>query len=229
MVSKRAARPEGLVQHHAARRGPGGAGPARRRDHGRPAACSRPAPTRSSSRAASPIASRTATSATSCASSSATSPSSASSPPRGSAFESEIWGDANVLMPALHRTGYYQTFVFRQKDPSRLCADQEGAGGRPAASGAGRSTSAISTPPRASCSRSLITRHRHVHHRHHGDRRGVRRREHHVRLDRLAHARDRHAARARLRPRLGHAVVRGRVDDHRGHRRRRRLRVRAAR
>jgi ABC-type lipoprotein release transport system permease subunit len=37
----------------------------------------------------------------------------------GSAFESEIWGDANVLMPALHRTGYYQTFVFRMKDPSR--------------------------------------------------------------------------------------------------------------
>jgi len=38
----------------------------------------------------------------------------------GSAFESEIWGDANVLMPALHRTGYYQTFVFRMKDPSRF-------------------------------------------------------------------------------------------------------------
>jgi ABC-type lipoprotein release transport system permease subunit len=38
----------------------------------------------------------------------------------GSAFESEIWGDANVLMPALHRTGYYQTLVFRMKDPSRF-------------------------------------------------------------------------------------------------------------
>jgi ABC-type antimicrobial peptide transport system permease subunit len=38
----------------------------------------------------------------------------------GSAFESEIWGDANVLMPALHRTGYYQTFVFRMRDPSRF-------------------------------------------------------------------------------------------------------------
>ena len=37
----------------------------------------------------------------------------------GSAFESEIWGDANVLMPALHRDGYFQTFVFRMKDPSR--------------------------------------------------------------------------------------------------------------
>jgi len=37
----------------------------------------------------------------------------------GSAFESEIWGDANVLMPALHRTGYFQTFVFRMRDPSR--------------------------------------------------------------------------------------------------------------
>jgi ABC-type antimicrobial peptide transport system permease subunit len=38
----------------------------------------------------------------------------------GSAFESEIWGDANVLMPALHRTGYYQTFVFRMRDPARF-------------------------------------------------------------------------------------------------------------
>ncbi len=39
---------------------------------------------------------------------------------KGSAFESEIWGDANVLMPALHRTGYYQTIVFRMKDPARF-------------------------------------------------------------------------------------------------------------
>ncbi len=39
---------------------------------------------------------------------------------KGSAFESEIWGDANVLMPALHRQGYYQTLVFRMKDPSRF-------------------------------------------------------------------------------------------------------------
>ncbi len=38
----------------------------------------------------------------------------------GSAFESEIWGDANVLMPALNRTGYYQTMVFRMKDPARF-------------------------------------------------------------------------------------------------------------
>jgi putative ABC transport system permease protein len=36
----------------------------------------------------------------------------------GSAFESEIWGDAAVLMPALNRTGYFQTFVFRMKDPA---------------------------------------------------------------------------------------------------------------
>lgn len=39
---------------------------------------------------------------------------------QGSAFESEIWGDANVLMPALHRTGYYQTLVFRMRDPARF-------------------------------------------------------------------------------------------------------------
>lgn len=36
----------------------------------------------------------------------------------GSAFESEIWGDAAVLMPALNRQGYFQTFVFRMKDPA---------------------------------------------------------------------------------------------------------------
>jgi len=39
---------------------------------------------------------------------------------KGSAFESEIWGDAAVLMPALHRQGYFQTFVFRMKDPKRF-------------------------------------------------------------------------------------------------------------
>lgn len=38
----------------------------------------------------------------------------------GSAFESEIWGDVNVLMPALHRAGYYQTLVFRMRDPARI-------------------------------------------------------------------------------------------------------------
>ena len=39
---------------------------------------------------------------------------------KGSAFESEIWGDAAVLMPALHREGYFQTVVFRMKDPSQF-------------------------------------------------------------------------------------------------------------
>jgi ABC-type antimicrobial peptide transport system permease subunit len=39
---------------------------------------------------------------------------------KGSAFESEIWGDAAVLMPALHREGYFQTFVFRMKDASQF-------------------------------------------------------------------------------------------------------------
>lgn len=39
---------------------------------------------------------------------------------KGSAFESEIWGDANVLMPALHREGFYQTFVFRMRDAAQF-------------------------------------------------------------------------------------------------------------
>lgn len=40
----------------------------------------------------------------------------------GSAFESEIWGDASVLMPALNREGYFQTFVFRMKDPAAFAS-----------------------------------------------------------------------------------------------------------
>jgi ABC-type antimicrobial peptide transport system permease subunit len=39
---------------------------------------------------------------------------------KGSAFESEIWGDANVLMPALHRTGYFQTLVFRMRNAAQF-------------------------------------------------------------------------------------------------------------
>ncbi len=38
----------------------------------------------------------------------------------GSAFESEIWGDAAVLMPAMHREGVFQTLVFRMKDPKQF-------------------------------------------------------------------------------------------------------------
>ena len=37
----------------------------------------------------------------------------------GSMFESEIWGDAAVLMPALDRDGF-QTVVFRMRDPSQF-------------------------------------------------------------------------------------------------------------
>jgi putative ABC transport system permease protein len=41
---------------------------------------------------------------------------------KGSAFESEIWGDASVLAPAMHREGVYQTLVFRMKDPGQFPA-----------------------------------------------------------------------------------------------------------
>ncbi|HTO90027.1 MAG TPA: ABC transporter permease [Candidatus Sulfotelmatobacter sp.] len=40
----------------------------------------------------------------------------------GSAFESEIWGDASVLGPALGRENTFQTVTFRMKDPSRFDA-----------------------------------------------------------------------------------------------------------
>jgi len=41
---------------------------------------------------------------------------------QGSAFESEIWGDAAVLGPALSRENTFQTVTFRMKDPSRFAA-----------------------------------------------------------------------------------------------------------
>jgi ABC-type lipoprotein release transport system permease subunit len=40
----------------------------------------------------------------------------------GSAFESEIWGDAAVLIPALNRGDGFQTVTFRLKDPSHFAA-----------------------------------------------------------------------------------------------------------
>jgi len=40
----------------------------------------------------------------------------------GSSFESEIWGDAAVLMPVFHREGAYQVAVLRLKDPARFDA-----------------------------------------------------------------------------------------------------------
>ena len=41
---------------------------------------------------------------------------------KGSAFESEIWGDAKVLMPVMHREGAFQVVTFRMKDPKRFPA-----------------------------------------------------------------------------------------------------------
>ena len=40
----------------------------------------------------------------------------------GSAFESEVWGDNAVLMPALHREDAFQSVTFRMRDPSRFAA-----------------------------------------------------------------------------------------------------------
>jgi ABC-type lipoprotein release transport system permease subunit len=40
----------------------------------------------------------------------------------GSAFESEIWGDNAVLMPAFDRTEAFQSVTFRMRDPSRFAA-----------------------------------------------------------------------------------------------------------
>jgi ABC-type antimicrobial peptide transport system permease subunit len=40
----------------------------------------------------------------------------------GSAFESEIWGDNPVLMPALQRDDVFQSVTFRMRDPARFPA-----------------------------------------------------------------------------------------------------------
>ena len=40
----------------------------------------------------------------------------------GSGFESEIWGDVDVLGPAFNRTGGYQSLTLRLKDPSSAAA-----------------------------------------------------------------------------------------------------------
>jgi ABC-type lipoprotein release transport system permease subunit len=40
----------------------------------------------------------------------------------GSAFESEIWGDNAVLMPALDRNDAFQSITFRMRDPNRFAA-----------------------------------------------------------------------------------------------------------
>jgi ABC-type lipoprotein release transport system permease subunit len=40
----------------------------------------------------------------------------------GSSYESEIWGDANVLQPLFHRQGGYQVALMRMKDPSTFAA-----------------------------------------------------------------------------------------------------------
>ena len=40
----------------------------------------------------------------------------------GASFESEIWGDVSVLMPALQRDDVFQSVTFRMKDPARFAA-----------------------------------------------------------------------------------------------------------
>jgi putative ABC transport system permease protein len=40
----------------------------------------------------------------------------------GASFESEVWGDVNVLRPVFHRDGGYQVLVLRMKDPANFAA-----------------------------------------------------------------------------------------------------------
>jgi putative ABC transport system permease protein len=43
----------------------------------------------------------------------------------GSGFESEIWGDAEVMAPAFNRTGGYQSLTVRLSDPTKLAGFNE--------------------------------------------------------------------------------------------------------
>jgi putative ABC transport system permease protein len=43
----------------------------------------------------------------------------------GSGFESEIWGDAAVMAPAMNREGVFQTVTVRLRDPSRFSTFQQ--------------------------------------------------------------------------------------------------------
>ena len=45
----------------------------------------------------------------------------------GSGFESEIWGDAEVMAPAFNRSGGYQSLTVRLVDPTTLTRVQRGA------------------------------------------------------------------------------------------------------
>ena len=139
------------------------------------------------------------------ASSSATSPWSATSPPDGSAFESEIWGDDAVLMPALDRDDAFQSVTFRMRDPAQLRGAQE-ASSRPIRASASRCSASSDFYSAQSELLANMIRFMGVFiTADHGGRRDLRRHEHDVRRGRLAHARDRDAAGARLQPARGDA------------------------
>ena len=90
---------------------------------------------------------------------------------------------------------------------------------RSAARRHGRPRDATTTPSSPRSLHSIITHHRLRHRRADGHRRRVRRAQHHVHGGRRAHARDRHAARARLRRERGRGVGAGRVAPPGAHRR----------
>ena len=131
--------------------------------------------------------------------------SSASSTADDAAFESEVWGDVDLMMPAFQRNGY-QSVTVKLTDPSAF-ESLRGGDRR-------RSAPAPAAAARAGLLRRAVAgdddgdpRVRHVRHADSVDRRDVRRDEHDVRGGRLPHARDRHAARARLLARCGSSTA----------------------
>ena len=129
----------------------------------------------------------------------------------GSSFESEIWGDNAVLMPVF-RGDVFQSVTFRMKDPSQFPALKKELEADPRLGVQLKRESEYYAEQSEMLANIIrfagvfITLD-------HGDWRGVRRHEHHVRGGRGPHARDRDAAGAGFQPVRDHGLVHDRVRD----------------
>ena len=185
---------------------------------------SRPACTSSSSAARRRIATRARRSGRQSRCSAATGRSSASSRRDGSGFESEIWGDVDVMAPGLQSSERLSIAHAAPEGP----VDDRGVRRRAAAATRAcrcscRRASASTTRSRRVTTATVAGRAGGVRRDGHGHRRHLRRDEHDVRPGRVAHAGDRHAAGARLLAHGDHAafIIESAVLG--AHRRRRRL------
>ncbi len=115
----------------------------------------------------------------------------------GSGFESEIWGDLEVMGPAFNRSNGYSSLTLRLKNPADIEKFNEDLKRNPSMQVEAMSERAVLRQP-GRRRRDGAARAGRLRGGRHGHRRGLRRDEHDVRHRRRADARDRHAARARL-------------------------------